>query len=177
MTHEIEHGAYGLAKTLAQATPELLKEQRRAVRGTKHEQCIDLRDIDSFVKEIDGEQYINAARCVIAQCGTSFFLGAVSPDSSRFDARRIEDTRHEARVRHAHAEAQHTRLVDVAHSTQKLSEHKFRPDIVSGEHIREPVDVIATTPRPGNVTKIQSVMNPVINERAQPMLIDGIPEP
>ena len=55
-TNEVEHGAFGLSVCAAQSPPELLKEQRGALRRAQEQERVDVRHVDALVEEIDREE-------------------------------------------------------------------------------------------------------------------------
>jgi hypothetical protein len=56
---EVEDCADALAGGPAQAAPQLLQEQRRAVRGAQHQQRVHARHVDAFVEQIDRENRVD----------------------------------------------------------------------------------------------------------------------
>jgi hypothetical protein len=79
-------------------------------------------------------------------------------------------------MRNADAEAERPHGVDVVDLGGKLRDHQARPDVVGREQIRETIDVVPAAAAPGDLPEIEPVVNTVVNERGQPVLVDGVPE-
>ncbi len=65
-------------------------------------------------------------------------------------------------------------IVDVG---MELGEHEPRPHVVAGDEALESFDVVAAAPSPGDVAKIEPVVDPEVGEGHEVLLIDGIPQP
>jgi hypothetical protein len=79
MAHEIENGALPLAMALAQSSSQLLEEQRGTVGRAQQEERIDERHINAFIEQVDGEEYVDAARSEVIERVLAFDRGCVSP--------------------------------------------------------------------------------------------------
>src|SRR5262249_6553768 len=55
VANEVQHGARGLAVCSPQSAAELLEEQGSALGRAEQEECVDVRDVDALVEEVDGE--------------------------------------------------------------------------------------------------------------------------
>ncbi len=77
---------YALSLRLAQASAELLEEQRRALGRAQHEHGVDVGDVNAFVEQVDGEHGLHVARGEVAQRCFALGSGAVAPHGDRRDA-------------------------------------------------------------------------------------------
>ena len=77
--HEVEDGAERLARRSAQATSELLEEQRGALGGTQHEHGVDRGHVDAFVEQVDREDDADLAGGEVLQCRLAVGRRAVAP--------------------------------------------------------------------------------------------------
>ena len=68
---EVEDGAGALPGGLAQASPELLEEERRAVGWAEEQKRVDVRNVDALVEEIDREDDAHLPVVEVAQRGPS----------------------------------------------------------------------------------------------------------
>ena len=57
---EVEDSTEALAGGLAQATAELLQEERRALGRAEHQHRVDCRDVDAFVEQVNGEHRLDS---------------------------------------------------------------------------------------------------------------------
>jgi hypothetical protein len=90
----------------AQPAAELLEEHGRAFRRPQKKHGVDLRDIDAFVEEVDGEEAVDLPLFEFAQRVVAFEAGAVRRHVERRDAGFVEAASHVARVLDPDAEAE-----------------------------------------------------------------------
>ena len=89
---EVEDGAFRLAGGSAQASAELLKEQRRALGRAQQQQGVDVRHVDALVEEVDGEQRRQRRRRRGRAAPIAAPPGLESPHTARAEMPRVART-------------------------------------------------------------------------------------
>ena len=91
----------------SQAAAELLEEDGRALGRPEEEDGVDLRHVDAFVEEVDGEETLTVPARSVAQRAARDRRWSVSADTA-IEGRpaSVNSLRHELGVRDAHAEAE-----------------------------------------------------------------------
>ena len=80
---EVEHGAERLARRLAQASPELLEEQGRALGRAQHQDGVDVRNVDALVEQVDGEHHPDPTGGQVPQRGLALGVEGCRPRRRR----------------------------------------------------------------------------------------------
>lgn len=176
LAYEVQHRADRLTSRLAQASTELLEKQRRALGWSKHQQCVDGRNINSLVEEVDGEQRLYATLSEVTQRSTSLIAGTVAPNRDALHASLLEAICHEASVPNADAEAQRSHVRRIAHLLSDLLDHAPSPRVVGGQNVGQLVDVITTAALPGHFSKVNAVVDTEVVERREVLLVDRVPD-
>ena len=83
---------------------------------------------------------------------------------------------HELGVLDAHAEPEGPHGGGVVDVTGHLGHHQPSPRIGGRVEVREAPDVVPATALPGDVGQVESVVDAEVEERRQPVLIDGVPQ-
>ena len=176
LADEVEDQARGLASVLPQAAAELLEEQGGAVRRAQQEERVDVGQVHALVEEVDGEENGDFAAAQPVERGPALLLRAVAPDGCGRNAGLLEHPGHEPRVVDTHAEAEGTHGAEVVHVAPELAQHEVRPQVVPGVNVRERLHVVPAPAPPRDFAEIDAVMEPVVLERNEPALVDGVPE-
>ena len=165
-----------LSRRLAQATTELLQEQRRALGRAEHEDRVDDRHVDALVEQVDREDDAYATGRQVSKRGLAFGLRRVTPDRNRVDAVPVEVVGHELGVLDADAEAErsHRRGVDVL---VNLLHDEAGPRVRAGVGVGQRLDVVAATAPPRNLAEVETVVDAEVEERRQVLLVDRVPQP
>ena len=77
----------------------------------------------------------------------------------------------------ADAEPECPHAAHVGDPFPELSDELTDPDVVGRVDVRQGADVVALPSAPWNVTEVQAVVDPVVDERHQILLVDGVPHP
>ena len=152
MPDEVEHRADRLSHQSTQASPKLLQKKRRAIRRAKQQERVHGRYVDALIEEVDGEEHIDAPSGENVERSGPLFVRAVGPHCGRGDSRFAKHPCHEPRVLNAHAEAQSSHLAWTVNARHNLCEHVSGPDVIRGQEIREPLDVVTATAPPWHLT-------------------------
>ena len=174
---EIQHGAEALALGPPQPTAELLQKQGGALGRAQHEQGVHRGHVDTLVEEIHREDDADLACREVFQGGGTIVRRTVPPDGDRRHVVFVEVIRHEFGVFDADAEAESAHRGGIVGKARYLLHHRPRPGVGTGVHVAQRLDVITLAPTPRNLGQVESVVDAVVHERAQPLLVDGIPEP
>ncbi len=174
--NEVQDGAMTLVGCLPEAPAELLNEQRRTLRRPQHEHRVQHRDIDTFVEEIDREDHLHAASRQVAQRSFSIGSRAVTPHGYCRDAVSIEVLSHEACVLDAEAEPEAAHRTGVGEAVDLLHD-EARPGVGTRVGGTQGVGVVPASPPPRDLAEIEPVVDPVVHERREVLLVDGIPQP
>ena len=68
-------------------------------------------------------------------------------------------------------------LAHVGDPFAELRDQLADPDVVGRVDVRQGADVVALPSTPRNVAEVQAVVDPVVDERHQILLVDGVPHP
>ena len=173
LADEVEHQARLLGGVMAQPAPELLQEQRRALRRTQQQQRVDERQVDALVVEVAREQHVDGAllqarRRVLA-------IGAVGVHRERGQPARREVRRHELRVLDADAEGERANGSPVRDASFELRQDAVGARGVPGVDVAERGEVVAG-PRPAHVPQVHAVVDAVVLERHEELVVERVPQ-
>ena len=174
---EVEHGAERLPAGPSQAAAELLQEEGRALGRAQEQQGVDVRDVDTFVEQVDGEDDVDSPGVEIAQRRRSLVHRAVTPDRNGRYPDRAELLGHEARVHDRDAEAERLDRREVVRLEAHLFDDASRPRVIGGQHVGQRVRVVAGAALPRHVGQVGSVVHAEVRERHQVLLVDRVPHP
>jgi hypothetical protein len=172
---EVEHRAQALAVAAPQPTPELLEEQGRAVGGPEQEQAVHAGDVDALVEQVDGEDHLDFSAGQLGEGLAALLTGGIGPDRARDHAQLVEHPGHEARVAHAHAEAERAQPRSRGPRSQLL-EHEAGAHVVAGVDLLQRLDVVAAAAFPGHLTEVHPVVDAEVGERGEAVLVDRVPQ-
>ena len=65
----------------------------------------------------------------------------------------------------------------VAYVLTHLFDHATRPGVICGQHVGERHHVVARSTAPGDVAKVETVVDAEVGERSKVLLVDRVPEP
>lgn len=172
---EVEHCAVALVGRLPEPSSELLEEQGRALGRPEHENGVEDGDVDALVEQVDGEDDVDPPGGEVLQRALAIRVRAVAPDGDGSDAMGVEVPRHELGVFDAHAEAEatHGRWVCVP---GHLLDDEAGPGVGARVHVGERRRVVATPPPPRDLSKVEPVVDPVVQERREVLLVDRVPQ-
>jgi hypothetical protein len=172
---EVEHRAERLVLRFPEPSAELLQEEGRALGRPQHEHGVDVRDVDTFVEQVDREHGSHAPLREIAQGSFSLGPRAVAPDRDRLDSVATEVLGHESCVLDAHAEAEtaHRRWLGMVGD---LLDDEPGPGVGAGVCVAESFYVVALATTPGDLAEVEPVVDAEVEERCEVLLVDGIPE-
>lgn len=80
-------------------------------------------------------------------------------------------------MRYRYAEPKRAHASGIVDLILYCLEHASHPDVVAGDDVAQFVDVVTASALPLHGAQIQAVMNPEVGERAEPVLVDRIPQP
>jgi len=177
MTDEVQDCAVGFAMTIAQTTPELLQEQRWAVRWAQENEGVHFGQIDTLVEEVDREEHVDLSISQVAKGLLALGGRCVRPYGHGFHAVVGKYSSHEARMVNAYAKA---KSAYGAHGVDVLihfMEDHPSPRVVRCEETGQLVHVISPAPNKRHTSQVQAVGDAVVREWAQTVLVDRVPQP
>src|SRR6218665_249508 len=159
---------------MAQATTELLQENRGALGWSQKEHCVHLGNIKALVEQIHSKKCFDTPLPECTQRFVPLFcLGACRNCSGR-DAMLTKLASHELGMCNAYAEAQGTHLLHIRDALVHLFEHLLGAQFVACVHLAQFAKIVPAS-FPGYMRHVHIVMHTEVLEGAQQTSIERFP--
>ena len=176
LAHKVQDREDPLPVGPPQPSSQLLEEHRGALGRSKHEHGVDLRQVDTLVEKIDGEDGAKLSSAQSRERCTPIIARSAGIERHRRVAETGELARHEVGMTDARAKSQGPHLVRVRHEFLDSLVDSNGSKVIAGEHVVELARDISSALETYR-GEIRCVIHPEIVKRTEQSLVECIPKP